>query len=241
MNWGTGPLKLLMTTVPPNLFVILSDNLLTFLFRHVSHSQPLFSIFVTRGRDKHIINHMFLSLFFHLYLLPYFFKLGSTSLQLTAVRCLARSEGSWRGRWGVDKGEECGHCAFPVCVYLRQTERKKEREREESKADQILLQVFHKQHNSANRFPSASPLHSLLCSSRSLPMCWWIRLTVLSRTHHTESVLPHHEHKMIMWQTCHRRLCLCECAVYAVSLPYAWGLLNNKVQSVSCFKKKLIC
>lgn len=129
MNWGTGPLKLLMTTVPPNLFVILSDNLLTFLFRHVSHSQPLFSIFVTRGRDNHIINHMFLSLFFHLYLLPYFFKLGSTSLQLTAVRCLARSEGSWRGRWGVDKGEECGHCAFPVCVYLRQTERKKGRER----------------------------------------------------------------------------------------------------------------
>lgn len=129
MNWGTGPLKLLMNIVPPNLFVILSDNLLTFLFRHVSHSQPLFSIFVTRGRDKHIINHMFLSLFFHLYLLPYFLKLGSTSLQLTAVRCLARSEGSWRGRWGgLIKGKNVA-IVLSRYVCLRQTERKKGRER----------------------------------------------------------------------------------------------------------------
>lgn len=151
---------------------------------------------------------------------------------------LKREEG------GLIKGRMWPLCFPGMCVFA--TNRKKEREREESKADQILLQVFHKQHNSANRFPSASlsPLHSLLCSSRSLPMCWWIRLMVLSRTHHTESVLPHHEHKMIMWQTCDMIMvhaCVCVSVQFMLflflMLEVCWIIKSNRLLPL----KKLIC
>lgn len=69
---------------------------------------------------------------------------------------LQREAGAgWRGRmWPL--------CSPGMCVFV--TNRKK-RESGESEADQILLQVFHKQHNSANRFPS--PL-SLCCISLQL-------------------------------------------------------------------------
>lgn len=76
---------------------------------------------------------------------------------------------------------------FPgMCVCDKQ----KERGREEREGDQILLQVFHKQHNSANRSPSLSflslslpaALGSLLCSFRFLLQYWWIRLMALTHT-----------------------------------------------------------
>lgn len=78
--------------------------------------------------------------------------------------------GAKEGRWGgLIKGKNVAIVRSRyVCVFV--TNRKKGRE--ERKADQILLQVFHKHHNSANRFPSPS----LVCSSRFLPLCWRIRL-----------------------------------------------------------------
>lgn len=122
-----------MNTVPPNLFLILSENFLTFLFRHVSHSQPLFSIFVTRGRDKHIINNMFLSLFFHLYLLPYFFFFFLNSVQLPFSSLLF---GVWPDQRGAKEGGGGGlikgkNVAIVlsryVCICDKQKERKGER------------------------------------------------------------------------------------------------------------------
>lgn len=72
-----------------------------------------------------------------------------------------------------------------VCICDKQKERKRR------EGHQILLQVFHKQHNAANRFllsfsfslSLSAALASLLCSFRFLFLCWWIRLMALSLTH----------------------------------------------------------
>lgn len=117
-----------MTTVPPNLFVILSDNLLTFLFRHVSHSQPLFSIFVTRGRDKHIINHMFLSLFSTCTCYPIF--LSSVQLPFSSLLfgVWPDQRGAEEGGGGLIKGKNVAIVLSRyVCICDKQKERKGER------------------------------------------------------------------------------------------------------------------
>lgn len=109
--------------------------------------------------------------------------------------------------WWGNSGEECGHCAFQPCVCDKQ----KERGREEREGDQILLQVFHKQQKGAcsTPLPPLFPLLSLSLHTAALD--FYISISGLglclchthTHTNHlTESVLPHYEHAMIMWQSC---------------------------------------
>lgn len=154
----------------------MSEFLFSSIIFHVSaHSQALFFIFVAVRREPSLkyasvqlyplVQISTLTIFFTCS--PPFFSTTPffTCFSFPSPRCcsvfgpvrgeLQREAGAgWRGRM-------CPLCSPGMCVFV--TNRKK-REREESEADQILLQVFHKQHNSANRFPSPlslslSPLH----------------------------------------------------------------------------------